>query len=462
MERTKIKDLLARTDFGAEVCVKGWVRTRRGSKSVNFIALNDGSCLSNVQIVADVEKFDPELLKLITTGACLSVEGTLVASQGGGQAAEIQASAIEVLGACGNDYPMQKKGQTFEYMRQHAHLRLRTNTFGAIFRIRHHMAMAIHRYFHEHGYFYFHTPIITSSDAEGAGQMFQVTTKNLYDLKKDEEGHIDYSDDFFGESTCLTVSGQLEGELGATALGAIYTFGPTFRAENSNTTTHAAEFWMIEPEMAFADLDYSMDVIEDMLKYCINYVMEMCPEELAFFNERIDTSLLERLEHVRTSTFKRLPYTEAIEILKNADVKFENNNIHWGMDLNTEHERYITEKVVKGPTFLIDYPEEIKAFYMRRNDDGKTVAACDLLVPGVGELVGGSQREERLDILEKKMESLGMNVDSYQWYLDLRRYGGCQHAGFGLGFERLVMYITGMENIRDVIPFARTPRNLNF
>ena len=346
MERTKIKDLLARTDFGAEVCVKGWVRPRRGSKSVNFIALNDGSCLSNVQIVADVEKFDPELLKLITTGACLSVEGTLVASQGGGQAAEIQATAIEVLGACGNDYPMQKKGQTFEYMRQHAHLRLRTNTFGAIFRIRHHMAMAIHRYFHEHGYFYFHTPIITSSDAEGAGQMFQVTTKNLYDLKKDEEGHIDYSDDFFGESTCLTVSGQLEGELGATALGAIYTFGPTFRAENSNTPRHLAEFWMIEPEVAFMDLQGLMDLEEDFIKYCVRWALDNCMEDLEFLNKMIDNTLLERLRSVVDTEFVRLTYTEGIELLEAAVAKGKKFEfpVSWGCDLASEHERYLVEE----------------------------------------------------------------------------------------------------------------------
>ena len=464
MERTKIKDLLARTDFGAEVCVKGWVRTRRGSKSVNFIALNDGSCLSNVQIVADVEKFDPELLKLITTGACLSVEGTLVASQGGGQAAEIQASAIEVLGACGNDYPMQKKGQTFEYMRQHAHLRLRTNTFGAIFRIRHHMAMAIHRYFHEHGYFYFHTPIITSSDAEGAGQMFQVTTKNLYDLKKDEEGHIDYSDDFFGESTCLTVSGQLEGELGATALGAIYTFGPTFRAENSNTPRHLAEFWMIEPEVAFMDLQGLMDLEEDFIKYCVRWALDNCMEDLEFLNKMIDNTLLERLRYVVDTEFVRLTYTEGIALLEAAVAKGKKFEfpVSWGCDLASEHERYLVEEHFKKPVILTDYPKEIKSFYMKTNEDGKTVQGTDVLFPQIGEIIGGSVREEDYDKLLARANEMGVPHKDIWWYLDIRKFGSCPHAGFGLGFERLILFVTGMQNIRDVIPFPRTPKSAAF
>ena len=464
MERTKIKDLLARTDFGAEVCVKGWVRTRRGSKSVNFIALNDGSCLSNVQIVADVEKFDPELLKLITTGACLSVEGTLVASQGGGQAAEIQASAIEVLGACGNDYPMQKKGQTFEYMRQHAHLRLRTNTFGVIFRIRHHMAMAIHRYFHEHGYFYFHTPIITSSDAEGAGQMFQVTTKNLYDLKKDEEGHIDYSDDFFGESTCLTVSGQLEGELGATALGAIYTFGPTFRAENSNTPRHLAEFWMIEPEVAFMDLQGLMDLEEDFIKYCVRWALDNCMEDLEFLNKMIDNTLLERLRSVVDTEFVRLTYTEGIELLEAAVAKGKKFEfpVSWGCDLASEHERYLVEEHFKKPVILTDYPKEIKSFYMKTNEDGKTVQGTDVLFPQIGEIIGGSVREEDHDKLLARADEMGVPHKDIWWYLDIRKFGSCPHAGFGLGFERLILFVTGMQNIRDVIPFPRTPKSAAF
>ena len=464
MERTKIKDLLARTDFGAEVCVKGWVRTRRGSKSVNFIALNDGSCLSNVQIVADVEKFDPELLKLITTGACLSVEGTLVASQGGGQAAEIQASAIEVLGACGNDYPMQKKGQTFEYMRQHAHLRLRTNTFGAIFRIRHHMAMAIHRYFHEHGYFYFHTPIITSSDAEGAGQMFQVTTKNLYDLKKDDEGHIDYSDDFFGESTCLTVSGQLEGELGATALGAIYTFGPTFRAENSNTPRHLAEFWMIEPEVAFMDLQGLMDLEEDFIKYCVRWALDNCMEDLEFLNKMIDNTLLERLRSVVDTEFVRLTYTEGIALLEAAVAKGKKFEfpVSWGCDLASEHERYLVEEHFKKPVILTDYPKEIKSFYMKTNEDGKTVQGTDVLFPQIGEIIGGSVREEDHDKLLARADEMGVPHKDIWWYLDIRKFGSCPHAGFGLGFERLILFVTGMQNIRDVIPFPRTPKSAAF
>ena len=464
MERTKIKDLLARTDFGAEVCVKGWVRTRRGSKSVNFIALNDGSCLSNVQIVADVEKFDPELLKLITTGACLSVEGALVASQGGGQAAEIQASAIEVLGACGNDYPMQKKGQTFEYMRQHAHLRLRTNTFGAIFRIRHHMAMAIHRYFHEHGYFYFHTPIITSSDAEGAGQMFQVTTKNLYDLKKDQEGHIDYSDDFFGESTCLTVSGQLEGELGATALGAIYTFGPTFRAENSNTPRHLAEFWMIEPEVAFMDLHGLMDLEEDFIKYCVRWALDNCMEDLEFLNKMIDNTLLDRLRSVVDTEFVRLTYTEGIELLEAAVAKGKKFEfpVSWGCDLASEHERYLVEEHFQKPVILTDYPKEIKSFYMKTNEDGKTVQGTDVLFPQIGEIIGGSVREEDYDKLLARADEMGVPHKDIWWYLDIRKFGSCPHAGFGLGFERLILFVTGMQNIRDVIPFPRTPKSAAF
>lgn len=464
MERTKIKDLLARTDFGAEVCVKGWVRTRRGSKSVNFIALNDGSCLSNVQIVADVEKFDPELLKLITTGACLSVEGTLVASQGGGQAAEIQATAIEVLGACGNDYPMQKKGQTFEYMRQHAHLRLRTNTFGAIFRIRHHMAMAIHRYFHEHGYFYFHTPIITSSDAEGAGQMFQVTTKNLYDLKKDQEGHIDYSDDFFGESTCLTVSGQLEGELGATALGAIYTFGPTFRAENSNTPRHLAEFWMIEPEVAFMDLHGLMDLEEDFIKYCVRWALDNCMEDLEFLNKMIDNTLLDRLRSVVDTEFVRLTYTEGIELLEAAVAKGKKFEfpVSWGCDLASEHERYLVEEYFQKPVILTDYPKEIKSFYMKTNEDGKTVQGTDVLFPQIGEIIGGSVREEDYDKLLARADEMGVPHKDIWWYLDIRKFGSCPHAGFGLGFERLILFVTGMQNIRDVIPFPRTPKSAAF
>ncbi len=464
MKRTKIIDLLQRTDFGAEVCVKGWVRTRRGSKSVNFIALNDGSTIKNVQVVADVEKFDAEMLKLITTGACLSVEGKLVESQGAGQSVEVQATAIEVLGTCGADYPMQKKGQSFEYMRQHAHMRLRTNTFGAVFRIRHNMAIAIHKYFHDHGFFYFNTPIITASDCEGAGQMFQVTTKNLYDLKKDEDGKIDYSDDFFGKTTSLTVSGQLEGELGATALGAIYTFGPTFRAENSNTPRHLAEFWMIEPEVAFNDITDNMDLAEDFIKYCVRWALDNCKDDLEFLNKMIDKTLLERLHFVVEHDFVRLKYTEGIEILEEAvknGHKFE-FPVYWGVDLASEHERYLVEEHFKKPVILTDYPKEIKAFYMKMNDDNKTVRAMDVLFPQIGEIIGGSEREESYEKLLGRIEELNIPMKDMWWYLDTRRFGSCPHSGFGLGFERLILFVTGMQNIRDVIPFPRTPKTADF
>lgn len=464
MKRTKIIDLLSRKDFGAEVCVKGWVRTRRGSKSVNFIALNDGSTIKNVQVVADVDKFDAEMLKLITTGACLSVEGTLVESQGAGQSVEIQATKIEVLGTCGADYPMQKKGQSFEYMRQHAHMRLRTNTFGAVFRIRHNMAIAIHKYFHDHGFFYFNTPIITASDCEGAGQMFQVTTKNLYDLKKDKDGKIDYSDDFFGKTTSLTVSGQLEGELGATALGAIYTFGPTFRAENSNTPRHLAEFWMIEPEVAFNDITDNMDLAEDFIKYCVRWALDNCKDDLEFLNKMIDKTLLERLNFVVDHDFVRLTYTDGIKILEDAvkqGHKFE-FPVYWGVDLASEHERYLVEQHFKKPVILTDYPKEIKAFYMKMNDDGKTVRAMDVLFPQIGEIIGGSEREESYDKLMARINELNIPMKDMWWYLDTRKFGTCPHSGFGLGFERLILFVTGMQNIRDVIPFPRTPKSADF
>ena len=471
--RTKIAELLLRKDFGATVCVKGWVRTRRGSKMVNFIALNDGSTIKNVQIVADVDKFDDEMLKQITTGACLAVEGTLVESQGAGQAVEIQATAIEVLGTCDADYPMQKKGQSFEYMRQHAHLRLRTNTFGAVFRIRHNMAMAIHQYFHEHGFFYFHTPIITASDCEGAGQMFQVTTKNLYDLKKNEEGTIDYSDDFFGKMTSLTVIGQLEGELGATALGAIYTFGPTFRAENSNTPRHLAEFWMIEPEIAFMDLKELMDLEEDFIKYCVRWALDHCKDDLEFLNKMIDKGLIERLEGVLKEDFVRLPYTEGIRILQQAvkdGRKFE-FPCNWGDDLASEHERYLVEEYFKKPVIMTNYPKKIKAFYMKIDAecpvlDGQkmeeTVQGTDVLFPSIGEIIGGSVREESYDKLMNEIRERNIPMKDMKWYLDTRKYGSCPHAGFGLGFERLILFVTGMQNIRDVIPFPRTPKNAEF
>ncbi len=463
MKRTKVIDLLA-SEPGQEVIAMGWVRSHRGSKNVDFIALNDGSTIRNIQVVADAEKFDEEMLKLATTGACLRVEGTLVASQGSGQAVEIQAANIEVLGACGADYPMQKKGQSFEYMRQHAHMRLRTNTFGAVMRIRHNMAMAIHTYFHEHGFYYFHTPLITASDCEGAGNMFQVTTKNLYDLKKDKDGKIIYDDDFFGEQTSLTVSGQLEGELGATALGQIYTFGPTFRAENSNTPRHLAEFWMIEPEMAFYDKDDLMDLEEDFIKYCVRWALDHCQDDLAFLNQMIDKTLIQRLEGVLREDFVRLPYTEGIEILQAAiknGHKFE-FPCQWGDDLASEHERYLVEEHFKKPVIMTDYPKEIKAFYMKMNADGKTMQGTDVLFPAIGEIIGGSVREEDYDKLMAEINRRGMETTTLEWYLDTRRWGSCPHAGFGLGFERLILFVTGMQNIRDVIPFPRTPKNAMF
>lgn len=464
IKRTKIIDVLKRTDFDTVVNVRGWVRTKRGSKNVIFIALNDGSTINNVQIVANTEAFDAELVKEITTGACLSVNGALVQSQGSGQAVEIQAKEIEILGTCGSDFPMQKKGQSFEYMRQHAHMRLRTNTFGAVFRIRHNMAMAIHHYFHEHGFFYFHTPIITASDCEGAGQMFQVTTKNLYDLKKDENGKIDYSDDFFGKPTSLTVSGQLEGELGATSLGAIYTFGPTFRAENSNTPRHLAEFWMIEPEVAFNDIVDNMDLAEDFLKYCIQWAFDNCQDDLNFLNKMIDNTLIDRLHFVLKNEFVRLSYSEGIEILDQAvkaGKKFE-FPIYWGVDLASEHERYLVEEHFKRPVILTDYPKEIKAFYMKLNEDGKTVRAMDVLFPQIGEIIGGSEREADYDKLQTRIQEMDLPMKDMWWYLDTRKYGTCPHSGFGLGFERLILFVTGMQNIRDVIPFPRTPKNADF
>ena len=464
MKRTKINDLLKSTDFGSTVCVKGWVRTRRSGKAVSFIALNDGSTIKNVQIVADAAVFDSELLKQITTGSCLSVIGKMVESPGAGQSVEVQAEQIEILGTCAEDYPMQKKGQSFEYMRTHAHMRLRTNTFGAVFRIRHNLAYAIHKYFHEHGFFYFHTPIITASDCEGAGQMFQVTTQNLYTLKKDEEGKIDYSDDFFGKPTSLTVSGQLEGELGATALGAIYTFGPTFRAENSNTPRHLAEFWMIEPEIAFYDIHDNMDLAEDFIKYCVKWALEHCADDLEFLNKMIDKSLLERLHFVVEHDFVRLTYTEGIQILEEAVAnghKFE-FPVHWGTDLASEHERYLVEEHFKRPVILTDYPKEIKAFYMKMNEDGKTVRAMDVLFPQIGEIIGGSEREESYDKLKARIDELQIPMKDMWWYLDTRRFGTCPRSGFGLGFERLVLFVTGMQNIRDVIPFPRTPKTADF
>ena len=464
MERTKVIDALRSTDFGSQINVKGWVRTHRSSKAVDFIALNDGSTIKNIQIVVDPTKFDAEMLKQITTGACISAVGTLVESQGAGQTSEIQCESIEVYGLCGSDYPMQKKGQSFEYMRQFAHLRLRTNTFGAVMRIRHNMAMAIHTYFHEHGYFYFNTPLITASDCEGAGQMFQVTTQHLSNLKKTEDGKIDYSDDFFGKQTSLTVSGQLEGELGATALGAIYTFGPTFRAENSNTPRHLAEFWMVEPEVAFLDLAGLMDLEEDFIKYCIRWALDHCKDDLEFLNKMIDKTLLERLHSVVAEEFVRLPYTEGIKILEEAVAnghKFE-FPVSWGMDLASEHERFLVEEHFKKPVIMTDYPKDIKAFYMKINDDDRTVQGTDVLFPQIGEIIGGSVREENYDKLIGEINRRNIPMKDMWWYLDTRKYGSCPHGGFGLGFERLILFVTGMQNIRDVIPFPRTPKTAEF
>ena len=465
IRRTKIADALRSEEFGQVINIKGWVRTRRGSKNVSFIALNDGSTIHNIQIVVDIENFDAEVLKLITTGACISVNGEVVQSQGKGQSVELQAREIEVYGTADpNEYPLQKKGHSLEYLREIAHLRPRTNTFGAVFRIRHNMAIAIHRFFHEHGFYYFHTPLITASDCEGAGQMFQVTTKNLYDLKKDENGSIIYDDDFFGRQASLTVSGQLEGELAATALGAIYTFGPTFRAENSNTPRHLAEFWMIEPEVAFNDITDNMDLAEEFIKYCVQWALDHCMDDIRFLNDMFDKELISRLESIVNETFIRLPYTEGIRILEaavSAGHKFE-YPVYWGCDLASEHERYLVEEHFKKPVILTDYPKEIKAFYMKLNDDGKTVRAMDVLFPKIGEIIGGSEREENYDKLMGRIQELNIPMKDMWWYLDTRRFGTCPHSGFGLGFERLLLFVTGMANIRDVIPFPRTPKSCEF
>jgi asparaginyl-tRNA synthetase len=465
MSRTVIVDALKRTDFGADVNIKGWVRTRRGNKNVSFVALNDGSTINNIQIVVDNEKFGDEYLKPVTTGACISVTGKLVESMGQGQHVEIQAAEIEIYGTADPEtYPLQKKGHTMEFLRDVAHLRPRTNTFGAVFRIRHNMAIAIHTYFHERGFFYFHTPLITASDCEGAGQMFQVTTMNLYDLKKDENGAIDYSSDFFGKQASLTVSGQLEGELAAMAMGAIYTFGPTFRAENSNTPRHLSEFWMIEPEVAFNELEENMDLAQDFIQYCVRWALEKCTDDLEFLCKMYDKELIERLTFVVKNDFKRLTYTEGIEILEAAvenGKKFE-FPVGWGIDLQSEHERYLVEDHFKKPVILIDYPKEIKSFYMKQNDDGKTVRAMDVLFPKIGEIIGGSQREENYDKLKNRADEMGVPTKDIWWYLDTRRFGTAPHSGFGLGFERLLLFVTGMSNIRDVIPFPRTPNNCEF
>ena len=464
MKRIKINDLLqgAASLVGQEVCVKGWVRTRRGNKHVQFIALNDGSTIKNIQIVADMERFTDEQLKPITTGAALCVTGLLVESQGKGQTVEIQAGNIEVYGTADPEqYPLQKKGHSLEFLREIAHLRPRTNTFSAVLRVRSALAFAIHRYFQERGFYYLNTPLITASDCEGAGAMFQVTTMDLRDIKKTEDGSVDYSSDFFGKPTALTVSGQLEGELGATALGAIYTFGPTFRAENSNTPRHLAEFWMIEPEVAFIDIDENMDLAEDFLKYCIRYALDNCRDDIEFLSEHFDKELTGRLEGVLAQDFKRLTYTEAIEILEQSGRKFE-FPVKWGIDLQSEHERYLVEQHFKRPVILTGYPKEIKAFYMKQNPDGKTVRAMDVLFPSIGEIIGGSEREESYDKLMARIEEMNIPMKDMWWYLDTRRFGTVPHSGFGLGFERLVLFVTGMTNIRDVIPFPRTPKSAEF
>lgn len=465
MERSKIVDILIAPKLGSDVNIKGWVRTKRGSKGLSFVAINDGSCIHNMQVVVDHSQFDAELLKDITTGAAVSVIGQLTESQGSGQNVEIQASHIEIYGkADPNSYPLQKKGHSMEFLREIAHLRPRTNTFGAVFRIRHHMAYAIHKFFHDRGFFYFHTPLITASDAEGAGAMFEVTTLDLNNPPRTKEGGIDYSQDFFGHRTNLTVSGQLEGELAATALGAIYTFGPTFRAENSNTPRHLAEFWMIEPEVAFYEIKENMNLAEEFIKYLVQWALDNCKDDLAFLNERIDKGLIERLESVVKKDFIRLSYTDGIKILEKAVAdghKFE-YPVYWGVDLASEHERYLVENHFQCPVILTDYPTEIKAFYMKQNEDGKTVRAMDVLFPKIGEIIGGSQREESLDKLIQRCKEVGIPLSEMDWYLDTRRFGSVPHSGFGLGFERLLLFVTGMGNIRDVIPFPRTPNNANF
>jgi asparaginyl-tRNA synthetase len=462
LKRKMIAEWLKTSPENQQVSVMGWVRTRRGNKNVAFVALNDGSTIHNIQIVVDLQNFPEEQLKKIQTGSSIAVTGKLVASQGQGQAVEILAEEIQLFGEADPEkYPLQKKGHTLEFLREIAHLRPRTNTFGAVLRIRHALAFAIHKYFNDQGFYYIHAPIITGSDAEGAGEMFRVTTLELNNLPKDEQGNIDFAEDFFGKEANLTVSGQLEAELAALALSKVYTFGPTFRAENSNTTRHLAEFWMIEPEMAFYDLDDNMDLAEDFLKYLINYALVHCADDIEFLNKMYDNALIERLQGVVDASFKRISYTEAVEILKNANKKFE-FPVEWGTDLQSEHERYLVEQHFNGPVILTNYPKHIKAFYMKQNDDGKTVRAMDVLFPGIGEIIGGSQREEVFEKLSTRIDEMGIHRDSLWWYLETRSFGTVPHAGFGLGFERLVLFVTGMSNIRDVIPFPRTPKNLEF
>ena len=462
--RSKVKDLLKATP-GQEVLAKGWVRTKRGNKQIKFIALNDGSTVNNIQVVADMANFDEALIAKITTGASISVTGNLIESVGSGQAVEIQAKEIEVLGECDPvRYPLQKKNTSLEYLRTVAHLRPRTNTFGAVLRIRHAMAFAIHKFFNDKGFVYLNTPLITESDAEGAGDMFQVTTLNLENVPKKENGKVDFSKDFFGKKTSLTVSGQLEGELGATAVGEIYTFGPTFRAENSNTPRHLAEFWMIEPEMAFYDINDNMVLAEEFVKFLVQYAIDNCADDLKFLNDKYDDGLIERLKSVLGIPFQRVTYTEAVEILEEAvrnGQQFE-YPVHWGTDFQSEHERFLVEKHFGKPVILTDFPKDIKAFYMKQNEDGKTVRGMDVLFPKIGEIIGGSEREASLEKLEQRIDELKMSRKNLEWYIDTRRYGTVPHSGFGLGFERLLLFVTGMANIRDVIPFPRTPKNAEF
>ena len=463
-KRIKVKDLL-KCEAGLKVTVKGWVRTKRGNKNVAFIALNDGSTINNIQIVVDKAAFEEALLAKITTGAAIRVSGDLVESVGSGQNVEIQAAEIEIYGECDPmRYPLQKKDTSFEYLRTVAHMRPRTNTFGAILRVRNQMAFAIHKFFNEKVFVYIHTPLITASDCEGAGQMFKVTTLDLENVPRNKKGAADYTKDFFGKETSLTVSGQLEGELGATALGEIYTFGPTFRAENSNTPRHLAEFWMIEPEMAFYDIKDNMDLAEEFIKYLVKHALDNCYDDIKFLNDRYDNELLSRLEGVADTEFVRLPYTEGIKILEEAianGTKFE-YPVGWGTDLQSEHERFLVEQHFKKPVILTDYPKDIKAFYMKQNEDGKTVRAMDVLFPKIGEIIGGSEREASLEKLENRIQELGMSRRGLEWYIDTRRFGSVPHSGFGLGFERLLLFVTGMSNIRDVIPFPRTPKNAEF
>ncbi|MBQ8676996.1 MAG: asparagine--tRNA ligase [Alphaproteobacteria bacterium] len=461
IKRTKVVDLLKAEAPLSEVLVKGWVRTRRDAKEFSFVEINDGSCLKNLQVIANNTLPEYEAVKKLSTGSSVAIEGALVPSQGGSQQFELVACKIEVYSYAPDDYPLQKKKHTDEYLRTIAHLRPRSNKYGAAFRVRSELSFAIHKFFNERGFRYVHTPIITGSDCEGAGEMFQVTTLDLNNIPRTAQGVVDYSKDFFGKPAHLTVSGQLNGEMYACALGDIYTFGPTFRAENSNTTRHAAEFWMIEPEMAFADIHDDMDVAEDMVKYCIRHVMENCADDLALFDRFVEAGLLDKLNNILNNGFARITYAEAIDIMQKSGKKFEYAP-EFGIDMQTEHERFLAEEHFKRPVIVRDYPKEIKAFYMRLNDDGRTVAAMDVLVPGIGELIGGSQREERLDVLTRRIQELGMDIKDYEWYLDSRRFGSVPHAGFGLGFERMMMLITGIGNIRDTIPFPRTPKSISF